>query len=52
MKNIFAGIEDLAFIGQITFSQNFENNWNKNVNLWKSFQNYPNKLKFIPANVS
>ena len=25
-KNIFADIADLAFIGQITFSRNFENN--------------------------
>ena len=53
LKNIFADIVDLAFIGQITFShQNFENNWNKNVNFRKSIQSYPDKLKFIPANVS
>ena len=33
MENIFADIVDLAFIGQTTFSQDFDNNWNKNVNL-------------------
>ena len=44
LKNTFAGIVGLAFIGQITFSQNFEYNWNKNVNLRKSIQNYPDKL--------
>ena len=33
LKSVFAYIVDLAFIGQITFSRNFENDWNKNVNL-------------------
>ena len=32
-ESVFAYILDLAFIGQITFSRNFENDWNKNVNL-------------------
>ena len=29
---------DLAFIGQITFSRNFGNNWNKNINFRQIFQ--------------
>ena len=32
-ESVFAYILDLAFIGQITFSRNFENDWNKSVNL-------------------
>ena len=51
-EKYFADIVDLAFIGQIKFSQNFENNWNKNVNFRKSIQNHHVKLKFIPENVS
>ena len=58
LKNIFADIVDLAFIGQIAFPQNFENNWNKNVNFRKIFkinlmnensflQTYPNKMSFL-----
>ena len=35
LKNIFADIVDLDFIGQITFSRNFEKIWNKNVNFRK-----------------
>ena len=52
LKSVFAYIVNLAFMGQITFSRNFENNWNKNVNLKiipigeKSFQQmYCNKIK-------
>ena len=52
LKIIFADIVNLAFIGQITFSQNFENNWSKNVNFRKSIQSYADKLKLIPATVS
>ena len=33
LKTFFADVMDLAFIGQITFSRNLENNWKKNVNL-------------------
>ena len=33
LKSVFGYIVDFAFIGQITFSRNFENDWNKNVNL-------------------
>ena len=58
LKNIFADILDLAFNGQITFSWNFENNWNKNVNFCKLFkiilinknsflQMYPNEMSFL-----
>ena len=32
LKSMLANVVDLAFIGQITFSRNFENNWKKNVN--------------------
>ena len=39
LKNIFADIEELAFIGQITFTRNFDNNWNKNVNFSQLFKN-------------
>ena len=52
LKSIFTYIVDLAFIGQITFSQHFENDWNKNVDLKiiliveNSFlQMYCNKIK-------
>ena len=57
LKNIFADIVELAFIGQITFFRNFENNWNKNINFRKTFkiipinensflQMYPNEISF------
>ena len=52
LKNIFEDIEDLAFIAEITFSRNFENNGHKNINFRKIFKSYPDELKFIPANVS
>ena len=38
LENIFVDIVDLAFIGNITFSQNFDNNWNKNVNFRQIFK--------------
>ena len=54
LKNIFADSIDLAFTGQITFSRNFGNNWNKNVNFKiiligeNSFlQMYRNKMSFL-----
>ena len=37
-KNIFSYIVDLAFIGQIKFSRNFDSNWNKNVNFSQIFK--------------
>ena len=54
-EKYFGDIVDSAFIGQITFSQNFENDWNKIVNFHQiiniilinenSFlQMYPNKM--------
>ena len=58
LKNIFADIADFAFIGQVIFSRNFENNWNKNVNFHQLIkiilinensylQMYPNKKSFL-----
>ena len=32
------GIVDLAFVSQITFSRNFENNWNKNDDFHQTFK--------------
>ena len=58
LKNIFVDIVDLAFVGQFTFSQNFENNWNKNVIFHQIFkiilinensflQIYRNEMNFL-----
>ena len=38
LKNIFADVVDLAFIGQIKFSRNFDDTWNKNVNCRQIFR--------------
>ena len=38
LKNIFVDIVDLAFIGEMAFSRNFENDWNKNVSFRKIFK--------------
>ena len=38
LKNIFADIVDLAFLGQIIFSQNFVNYWNKKVNFHQTLK--------------
>ena len=56
-KNL-RGYCGLAFIAQITFSRNFENNWNKNVNVRQLLkiilinvnsllQMYPNEINFL-----
>ena len=57
-KNL-RGYCGLAFIAQITFSRNFENNWNKNVNFRQLLkiilinenpllEMYPNEINFLP----
>ena len=58
LKNIFVDIVDLAFVGQFIFSQNVENNWNKNVIFHQIFkiilinensflQIYRNEMNFL-----
>ena len=54
LKSVFVYIVDLAFIGQIIFLWNFENDWNKNVNFKiiligeNSFRKmYCNKISFL-----
>ena len=37
-ENIFTDIMNLVFTAQFTFSQNFGNNWNKNVNFRQIFK--------------
>ena len=37
-ENISPDIVDLSFIGQVIFSRNFENNWNKNIKICQMFK--------------
>ena len=57
-EKYFCGFYGLGFYCQITFSRNFENNWNKNVNFHHIFriilinensflQIYPNEMRFL-----
>ena len=58
LKSFFADIADLAFIDQVTFSRNFENNWYKKLNFrqlvkiilineYSCLQMYPNERSFL-----